>query len=103
MTNRDDDIYEELLNIRYLLEVIASHDLKARLEEILTTPERKKVWNLCNGSISTSELAKRAGLTPRAVQIIVKELAEKDMVSMLRRGVPKRRFDYIPSDWEMEE
>jgi transcription initiation factor IIE alpha subunit len=94
-------VHEELLNIRYLLEVLASDKLRALLEEVLTTPDRQKVWGLCTGLLSTKEIAERTELSTRAVQIIVKELTERDLVSVPRRGYPKRRFDYVPSHWKV--
>ena len=87
--------------MRYLLEVLASDKLRGLLEEVLTTPDRRKVWSLCNGTLSTAQIAERTKLTTRAVQITIKELVERDLVSVLRRGHPRRRFDYVPSEWKV--
>ncbi len=95
------DIHGELLNVRYLLEVLASDRLRGLLEEVLTTPDRRRVWSLCNGSHSTAEIAESTGLTVRAVQLIIKELVERDLVTALRRGYPRRRFDHVPSEWRV--
>jgi predicted transcriptional regulator len=50
---------------------------------------------------STSEISSRVGVSQRAVQIFVNELQAKDLITMERRGYPKRKYDYIPSDWEI--
>jgi len=76
--------------------------LKKELEEIATTSERKRMWALFNGFLSTEEIAQRIGVTQRAVQIFVKELLEKDLVAIEKRGYPRRKFDYVPSDWKIQ-
>jgi len=60
------------------------------------------MWALFNGLLNTEEIAKKVGVTQRAVQIFVKELRAKEWVVTKKRGYPKRRFDYIPSDWNVE-
>ena len=95
-------LLEEVSKIRQLLEMLARDSLKAELEKIATTPKRKKMWALFNGTLSTEEIAKRVNATQRSVQIFVKELQHADLVIMEKRGYPKRKFDYIPSEWDIE-
>jgi len=95
-------LLRELSKIRQLLEILARGALKAELERVATTAKRKRIWALCNGLLSTEEIAQKANVSQRAVQIFVKELQEADLVIIERRGYPKRRFDYIPSDWGLE-
>ena len=95
-------LLEEVSKIRQLLEMLARDSLKAELEKIATTPKRKKMWALFNGTLSTEEIAKRVNSTQRSVQIFVKELQHADLVVMEKRGYPKRKFDYIPSEWGIE-
>lgn len=95
-------LLRELSKIRQLLEILARGALKAELERVATTANRKRIWALCNGLLSTEEIAQKANVSQRTVQIFVKELQEADLVIIERRGYPKRRFDYIPSDWGLE-
>jgi len=95
-------ILEEVSKIRQLMEVIARKTLKEDLERVATTPERRRIWALCDGSLSTEEIARKAGVTQRTVQRFVKELRRLDLISIEKRGYPKRKFDYVPSDWEVE-
>jgi predicted transcriptional regulator len=94
-------IYDELIKIRELLERLARRELREDLESVATTNERRRIWALCNGLNSTSEISSRVGVSQRAVQIFVNELQAKDLITMERRGYPKRKYDYIPSDWEI--
>ncbi|GAH51029.1 unnamed protein product [marine sediment metagenome] len=93
-----EEICEEITKIRTLLELIARGNLKEELEKVATTPERKRIWALCNGSLSTQEIAEKIGRTQRAVQQFIKELGKLDLIEAERRGYPKRRFDLVPSD-----
>ncbi len=81
-------LLDELSKIRQLLEILTRNALKEELERIATTSERKRIWALCNGLRSTEEIAK--------------ELWKVDLITIEKRGYPKRRFDYIPSDWDVE-
>ena len=94
--------YEELIKIRQLLERLARKDLKEELEGVATTDERKRIWALCDGLTSTLDIASKTGVSQRAVQIFVNELQDKDLITVERRGYPKRKYDYIPSDWKIE-
>ena len=98
----EEKIYGELIKIRTLLERLARNELRKDLESIATTRERRMIWALCNGSNSTSDIASRVGVSQRAVQIFINELRSKDLVDVRRRGYPKRKFEYIPSDWGIE-
>ena len=94
-------VYEELLKIRGLLEILARGELKNDLEGVATTPERRKIWTLCDGLTSTDEVAKEARITRRAVQTFINELQQRDLITVEKRGYPKRKYDYIPSDWKV--
>ena len=98
-----EELREEASKIRTLLEFIARGNLKEELEKIATTPERKRIWALCDGSLNTQEIAEKTGVTQRTVQIFIKELGDVDLIEIEKRGYPKRRFDYVPSDWDLEK
>lgn len=98
-----EEIREEITKIRTLLEFMARGNLKEELERVATTPGRRRIWALCNGSLSTQEIAEKIGRTQRMVQQFIKELGKLDLIETERRGYPKRRFDYVPSDWDFEK
>ena len=92
-------IYEELLKIRQLLEILAKDSLKKELKNIVTSRQRKSMWSLFDGLLSTDEIAKKVNVSQRAVQVFVKGLLDADLVTMRKRGYPKRKFDYVPDEW----
>jgi predicted Rossmann fold nucleotide-binding protein DprA/Smf involved in DNA uptake len=96
-----EDIYEELVRIRELLERLARKELKEDLEKVATTEERKKIWALCDGMTSTADIATKSGVSQRAVQIFLNELQAKDLITFEKRGYPKRKYNYIPSEWKV--
>ncbi|MDD2665527.1 MAG: hypothetical protein PHD13_01915 [Methanocellales archaeon] len=98
-----EEVREELSKIRQLLEFIARGNLKEELEKIATTPERKRIWTLCDGSLNTQTLAEKTGVAQRTVQIFIKELGGVDLIEIEKRGYPKRRFNYVPSEWNLEK
>jgi len=90
-------LYDEIVKIRQLLEMIAKENLEKELENILTTRERKMVWASSDGFTDTKTIAERAGVSQRAVQITLKDLQDAGLLTVEKRGFPKRRFDYIVS------
>jgi len=95
--------YEELSRIRALLEILASDKIREKLESVATTKERQTIWASCDGMTSTEEIAGKTGISQRAVQLFVRELVEKDLLDIGKRGYPKRRFEIIPSVWRRTE
>jgi FixJ family two-component response regulator len=96
-------LYEEVVKIRQLLEMTVKDNLRKELEKILTTKERKMVWALSDGFTDTKTIAKETGISQRAVQITVRDLQSADFLVVERRGFPRRKFDYVPSEWKYEK
>jgi len=96
-------IFEEIVKVRKLLEMSLKDKLQKELEQILTTKERKMIWALSDGFTDTKTISNKAGVSQRAVQITVKELQIADLIDIERRGYPKRKFDYVPSEWICKE
>lgn len=96
-------LYEELARIRSLLEILASDKINRMLESVATTKERQVIWASLDGLSSTEEISKRIGISQRAVQLFVKELLERDLVYIEKRGFPKRKFEHVPSEWRIEQ
>lgn len=94
-------LLEEMARVRHLLEIMVRDELKKSLEQIVTTEDRRKTYTLLDGLSSTEEIAQKAGVSQRAVQLLVKELIEAGLVSLEKRGYPRRTFDYVPQEWRI--
>lgn len=97
------EIYNELVKIRKLQEIGLRDTLKKELESILTTEERKRIWALSDGFTDTGTIAERVNLSRRAVQIALRELQDAELITVERRGYPKRNFDFVPQSWRISE
>ena len=96
-----EEVFEEVSKIRKLLEILLRENIKEELEIVATTPERKKIWVLCDGSTNTKGIAKEVGMSLRAVQTTIKELKDHDLIKHEKGGYQQRIFDYIPYDWSI--
>lgn len=94
-----ESVLEELIGIRRVLEFLAEDKLRTYLDGIISTDQRQKMWSLLDGNYSTTEIANKSGITPRAVQLFIKELQQLDLILMVKRGYPKRKLDYVPLEW----
>lgn len=72
------------------------------LEKTANTPVRQEIWRLCDGTLSSEEIAKRIGITKRSVQYFVQDGEKKSLLIVQKRGYPRRTdsFDEIPVDWK---
>ena len=95
-------LYGETVKVRHLLEIMVRDQLKKSLEQSLTTEERRKIYVLMDGISGTEEIAQKAGVSQRSVQLLVKDLLDAGLVSLEKRGYPRRTFDYIPSEWRIQ-
>jgi len=85
--------------VRRLLELQLRGPIKNQLEALASTPERKKIWTLCDGTLNTSEIAEKVSVSQRAVQYFLQECSKQGLVGMTSRGTPYRMIDWIPPDW----
>ena len=81
---------------------LARSSYKEDLEKVASTPQRQEMWRLCNGTLSTEDIARKIGVSTRTVQYFVEEAERIGLVKSYRRGYPKRNedFDEIPSEWK---
>jgi len=104
---RSENILEQILaelgEIKQILLLNSREVLKNELNEIASTEERKQIWGLLDGLTSTADISKKVGVSLRTVQMFAFQLEEKEFVITEKRGYPKRRMDYIPSDWQLKE
>ncbi len=94
-------LYDEVLKIRQLLEMLSRGVLREELEKTATTEQRRRIWTLLNGARRTEEIAHVVGVSQRAVQAFVRDLERADLIMTRRRGFHRRRFDYTPSNWNL--
>lgn len=93
-------INSNLSVIRKLTELQLKGPIKKELEKLASTSERKKIWTLCDGTVSTSEIARKVGVSRRAVQYFIQEATRQELIVTDKRGFPYRMIDWIPPDWK---
>lgn len=103
------EVVEILRRISASLDAIRVHtrrlsraSYKEDLGKVASTPQRQEMWRLCDGTLSTEDIAKKIGVSTRTVQYFVEEAEKVGLVKSYRRGYPKRNEDYeeIPSEWK---
>ena len=98
-----EEVHGELVKVRHLMEIMVRDELKKSLEQLLTTQERRKIYALLDGLSGTDEIAQKVGVSQRLVQLLVKDLSDAGLVTFGRRGYPRRTFDYVPSEWRVQD
>jgi len=91
---------DNLISIRKLLELQAKGEIEKELGEIASTPERRKMWILCTGELSTEQISKKSKTSDRTVQYFVKDGIRAGLLGLKKRGYPKRLIDLIPASWK---
>lgn len=89
-----------LESIRRVLEIQARPAILEEISKLASTPERRKIWILSDGSLKTEDIAARSGAKLRTVQAFVQECARAGLVISSKRGYPGRAMDLVPEGWE---
>lgn len=95
-------ISEDLHWIRKDIARLARDSYRKDLDRVANTPVRQEIWRLCGGDLSTDEIAKKIGISSRAVQYFVQDADKLGLIITPKRGYPKRpdSFDVIPTEWK---
>lgn len=105
-TEEDIEILRRISNsldaIREHTRRLARSSYREDLEKAASTSQRQEMWRLCDGTLSTEDIAKKIGVSTRTVQYFVEEAEKKGLIKSYRRGYPKRNeeFDEIPTEWK---
>lgn len=93
---------EDVRRMRMDIARLARDSYRQDLEKVTNTPARQEMWRLCDGTSNNEEIAKKIGVTLRAVQYFIQDAEKKGLVISQRRGYPKRTdsFDEIPVEWK---
>ena len=93
---------EDIRRMRMDIARLARDSYRQDLEKIANTPARQEMWRLCDGALNNEEIAKKIGVTLRAVQYFVQDAEKKGLIFSQKRGYPKRTdsFDQIPVEWK---
>lgn len=94
------EINENLKVIRKLTEIQLRGPIKDELTKFASSTERRKLWILCDGTMTTIEMSKKIGVSPRAVQYFVQDGLKAGFLRVDRRGYPSRTIDWTPPEWE---
>jgi hypothetical protein len=94
------EISENLKVIRKLTEIQLHGPIKDELTKFASSSERRRLWTLCDGTMTTIEMSKKIGVSPRAVQYFVQDGLRAGFLRVDRRGYPSRTIDWTPPEWE---
>jgi hypothetical protein len=94
------EINENVKILRKLTEIQLRGPIKDELSKLVSSNERKKMWIFSDGTASTVEIAKRVGVSPRAIQYYVQDGLKAGFLRVDKRGYPSRTIDWIPPEWE---
>ena len=93
-------IQEDLVEIKVYQRIGVRSAVEAILKSVASSPERQQMWRLADGTLSNDQIADRIGVALRTVQYFVEEAEKNDLITMAKRGYPKRVVDIIPADWK---
>jgi len=93
-------ISQDLDTIKRYTSFQARDAMIAVLNKIASTPERQHMWRLSDGNHSNDQIASEIGVTVRSVQYFVGDAQNAGLLTMEKRGYPKRIEDIFPSEWK---
>ncbi len=101
----DQEMFERLSEqmdvIAKLLLVQNREAVAAAIEDIATTPERKEMWRLIDGTKSPKTISSALNLSERAVHYFIADGKTTGLIAVSDTGAPRRRLDFVPKEWEL--
>jgi hypothetical protein len=93
---------ESLVEIRKLINIVATQAALERIEKLNWTEKQKAIWFLCSGKLTRKQLAQKSGAHLNTVKAFVEEAMTYGLLEeeKAKGGHPKRVIDYVPSKWK---
>jgi len=92
-------ILAELKKMNKVMTLVNGDKVESELAKFATTPERKKIWVLMDGTRDINELIKASGLKQAPVYKFITALENARLVERSRGQPPTRIVDYVPAEW----
>jgi hypothetical protein len=92
------EVLRELKKMSRVLLLANATQVERELGKIASTDDRKKIWVLVNGSLTSKEIADRVGITQRGVNLFLREAKLAEFIDY-DEDCPRRILDYVPAAW----
>jgi len=83
------ELGKKLDQVIALLKIIARTEIESAKRSILSTQKKEQIFELCDGSIEMSEIAKKVGISGEYVRLTIKELEDAGFILIKQRGVKR--------------
>ncbi|MDG6913710.1 MAG: hypothetical protein JRN34_04990 [Nitrososphaerota archaeon] len=94
----DADTLRELRKISKILLLVNAQLVEKEIGRIASTNDRKKMWVLIDGKRSSKDIADLVGVTPRGVNIFLREARLAGFIDYVEEH-PMKILDYVPAAW----
>jgi len=86
------EVLQEINKNLKLLLLANREAIEKEKESFLYSGNNKKILNLCNGKRQAKDIAKKIGITTRAVQYVIDQLVFYGFVALIRGTSGKAKF-----------
>ena len=98
MTEIEDELFE-LRAIKRVLGIAHSGKLDVYLNEVITTPNRRKMWIAINSERMPNDIAEEVGVSAMAVSLFLKSVTDVNLVEYKQGKPPRKIIDHVPTKW----
>jgi|Deesub1362A_J573_1020465.scaffolds.fasta_scaffold00078_12 predicted transcriptional regulator len=99
MMSKNELILDEIRKISKMLSLVFGETLEKELSKFCNTDNRKKIWVLIDGKRMTKDIANELGVTARAVDKFLKQMANAGLVENPWGKPPRKIIEYVPPSW----
>ena len=86
MESEPNEVSGKLDQVIALLKIIAKKDIDALRRSVLSTSKKEYIFELCDGTNETSEIAKKASVSGEYVRLTIKELEDAGFIIVNQKG-----------------
>jgi len=92
-------ISKDISALRHLKEMELKDLIVREVERVASTPARKKMWFLSDGTLGTMDIAGKVGVNVRSVQRFLQDATKAGLIILDKRGQATRALDWAPLEW----
>ena len=98
MVDVDDRLFE-LRAIKRILSIAHSEKIDAYLNEVIRTPNRRKMWIAIDGHRKQNDIADEVGVSQMAVSKFLRVISDARLVEYEQGEPPMKIIDHVPEEW----
>src|SRR6266508_6952823 len=96
----EEDFLREIRRLNATVRFAFARQLQTELEKVASTPDRRRIWAVIDGELTTKDISRQLGIPRRTVDFFLSLAEECGLLQNPRGRPPVKLVDYVPLEWK---